>query len=43
MVPNIANKSIKDQSFVYIQLNVKAVLFYTVQFNIKTQFQYQTI
>ena len=34
----IMNNSIKLQSFVYIQLNVKTVLFQTIQFSINTQF-----
>ena len=34
----ITNNSIKHQSFVYIQLNVKLVLFQTTQFSISTQF-----
>ena len=34
----ITNTSIKHQSFIYIQLNVKTVLFQTIQFSISTQF-----
>ena len=34
----ITNNSIKDQSFIYTQLNVKTVLFLTIQFNISIQF-----
>ena len=34
----ITNNSIKHQSFVYIQLNVKLVLFQAIQFSISTQF-----
>ena len=34
------NNSIKYQSFVYTQLNVKTVLFQTIQFSISTQFSF---
>ena len=34
----ITNNSIKHKSFVYTQLNVKKVLFLTIQFSISTQF-----
>ena len=37
----ITNNSIKHQSFVYTQLNVKTVLFQTIQFSISTQFKCQ--
>ena len=34
----IINNSIKHQSFIYTQLNVKTVLFQTIQFSLSTQF-----
>ena len=34
----ITNNSIKHQSFIYTQLNVKTVLFQIIQFSISTQF-----
>ena len=34
----ITNNLIKHQSFIYTQLNVKAVLFQIIQFRISTQF-----
>ena len=34
--------SISTQIFVYTQLNVKTVLFQTIQFSMSTQFKYQT-
>ena len=34
----ITNNSIKHKSFMHIQLNVKTVLFQTIQFSISTQF-----
>ena len=34
----ITNNSIKHLSFIYTQLDVKIVLFQTIQFNISTQF-----
>ena len=34
----ITNNSIKHQSFIYTQLNVKTALFQTIQLNISTQF-----
>ena len=39
----ITNHSIKHQSFVYRQLNVKIVLFQTIQFRINPQFKCQTV
>ena len=45
MIPSIAyipNSSIKHQSFVYTQLNVKTVLFPIIQFSISTQFYVYT-
>ena len=34
----ITNNSVKQQLFIYTQLNVKTVIFQTIQFNISTQF-----
>ena len=39
----VTNNSVKHQSFIYTQLNVKAVLFQTIQFRLSTQFQRQTV
>ena len=37
------NNSIKHQSYFYTQLNVRTVLFQTIQFSITTQFKCQTV
>ena len=37
------NNSIKDQAFVYTQLNDQTVLFQTIQFSISTQFKCQAV
>ena len=41
VLPCITNNSINHQSFIYTQLNVKTVLFQTIQFSINTQFKCQ--
>ena len=39
----ITNKSIKNHTFFYTQLNDQRVLFQTIQFNISTQFKCQAV
>ena len=34
----ITNNSIKHQSFIYLKIDVKTVIFQTIQFSISTQF-----
>ena len=41
MLLRINTNSTKDQSFIETQLNVKTVLFQTIQFSSGTQFKYE--